>query len=272
MRNTVRKATRRSVAVTALLALMMSACGGDDDDAAKEESATTGEETNEWAAACDAYAAADGASLAEDVEGMVAALEDFTAAAPDAVAAAVEPFTALVQEDPEAAMESDVRAVAETAADAFALDSCGGTRLDLNALEYAFIGLPSEIEAGPVVLNLTNGSETGELHEAWVFRKNEGVTDAAADILALGEYPMTSMEGLAALTEQVSIVGVAFVEPEGGDTQDVTVIDLEPGDYVVACLLPENSGEFFAALETGEEVEAGEPHYTLGMVAELTVK
>jgi len=249
---------RRSIALMAMFSLAVAACGGDDG--------------GEGAAACDAFIAIDQAfTLDEDLEAGTVALEDFVAAAPDNVASEVEPLIPFLKDDVEAALESDELAAAEAAGDAYALDNCGDTRVDVEGFNFAFPGMPSELEAGRVAFNLTNQTQTDEAHEALLLRKNDGVTETPHDILSSALGASISVDATLEALEQFTLVAVGFVEPEGGDTQDVFVADLEPGEYIVACLLPVNSADLLEAYFAGEELE-GSSHFDAGMFAEFTVK
>ena len=101
--------------------------------------------------------------------------------------------------------------------------------------------------------------------------KNDGVDGPAHEVLAaaLNGHPV-SIETTLGSFEQFTFVGGGFVEPSGGDGFDVFVVDVEPGDYILACLLPENSAEEIGPYFEGEEVE-GRYHFHHGMFAEFTV-
>jgi hypothetical protein len=245
--------------ITAVLvsALVATGCGDDGDDDA--------------VAACDAFVAIDEASINEDMEALIASLDDFVATAPDDVASQVEPLVALIGEDPEAAFESEELAAAETASDDWALANCSDSRMELEALNFAFPGLPAEVEAGRVGFTMTNKTQTDEAHEALLLRKNDDVEGSAHDVLAKAlEGNPVSVETTLGALEQFSFVGAGLVEPPGGDDYDVFVADLEPGEYILACLLPVDSSQHIEAYFSGEEVE-GEYHFHRGMFAEFTV-
>jgi hypothetical protein len=244
-------------ATTLVAATGLGACG-DDAGAASE--------------VCDAFVAIDRElSINEDLEAGIAALEAFVDAAPDDVAADVEPLIPLLREDPEAAFESEELAVADAAADDFALENCHDARIDIEAVNFAFSGVPDEVDAGRIAFTITNHTQTDELHEALLLRKNDDVEGSAREVLAaaLNDRPV-SIETTLASFEQFALVGGGLVEPPGGDGFDVFVVDVEPGEYVLVCLLPENSAERIDPYFSGEEVD-GRYHFHHGMFAELTV-
>jgi hypothetical protein len=231
-----------------------------------------GEDAGAASEACDAFVAIDRElSINEDLEAGIAALVAFVEEAPDDVADAVEPLIPLLQEDPEAAFESEELAIADVAADDYALENCHDTRVDIEAVNFAFAGVPDEIDAGRVAFAITNHTQTDEVHEALLLRKNDGADTPAHEVLAaaLNDRPV-SVETTLASFEQFTLVGGGLVEPPGGDGFDVFVVDVEPGEYILACLLPENSSEKIEPYFGGEEVE-GRYHFHHGMFAEFTV-
>jgi hypothetical protein len=252
-----RTATAMAAAVMALAGL--AACGDDDGG-------------GDTAAACDAFVAIDREiSINEDFEAGVAAIQTFTDAAPDDVADQMQPLVELLEQDPEAAFESEELVMAETAADRYALDNCGDTTVELEAVNYAFTDAPSEVDAGRVAFSLTNHSQTDEAHEALLLRKNDDVTGSAHDAVAsaLGDQPV-SVETPFGAFEGFSLVGASVAEPPGGDAEDVFVVDLDPGEYILVCMLPVGSAELGEAYFMGEQIDA-DYHFEEGMFAEFTV-
>lgn len=266
---------RRSIAIMAVFSLAALACGDDDNGAADAGAAAADGSAEDAAAddtaACDAWVAATRAiDIDEDLEAGIAALEDVVATAPDDVAAAVEPVIPLLREDPAAALESEEALAADRAADDWSLDACGEARIDLEAVNFAFAGVPSEVDAGRVAFDLTNGTQTDEFHEALLLRENDDVAESPHDALAAGLGDTVSAAGTMAALEPFTLVGIGFVEPAGGDTEDVFVADLEPGEYIVACLLPADSADLVERYFAGEEID-GMRHFDHGMFAEFTV-
>ncbi|MCZ7528839.1 MAG: hypothetical protein M5U14_22170 [Acidimicrobiia bacterium] len=259
---TARRFARWPIVLVATIALIAAGCGDDDDN-----------ESQDHDAACDAWNRAEWAlGFEEDAETGVAALEDFVASAPADLAEAVEELVPMFREDLAAALESEELAEAEVAVDDFLLESCADTRVDVEAVNFAFNGIPAEIDAGRVVFNLTNRTQTAEFHEAFLLRLDDG---DAHDVLAAALDPdaisaENTMEALGELT--IVEGGLGFVEPPGGDEQDVFSADLEPGNYLLACLLPVGSDELIEPYFMGERIEGVERHFDDGMFASFTVK
>lgn len=131
-------------------------------------------------------------------------------------------------------------------ATALLLAACGGSapeiqQVTFTANEYSFEG-PTEIEAGLTRIKLDNQGQ--ELHHAQLIRLEQG----------------RSMQDLAAAMEEghapewVSFEGGASVAVPGDGTS--AVVDLEPGSYVLTCVIPDNEGT---------------PHAQHGMVMPLQV-
>lgn len=254
---------RRWIGALVVLGLLAAGCGGDDSNGPAAGGSND---------VCDAIAQAQRAiDVQTDPDAGLAALQDVVAAGPVSLSEEVVPFVELLAEDPAAAVESDESRTADAAIDRYISAECGDSQIAITARDFAFEGIPAEIASGPVAFTLRNESETGELHEAWIFRRHPGMTDPASDILSRAEFPITGPEGLAPILEVTDPVAIGFTEPPAADAVDVFLVDLEPGDYIVACLLPVDSGTFFASFETGEDISPGPPHFQSGMVAELTV-
>lgn len=251
---------RNRVLIAAALATAGVATGcGDDDDGGQTD------------AACDAFVAVDEASINDDIDGMITAIESFVGSAPDDVAGQVEPLVPLLRADPAAASESQELVVAETASDEWARDNCADREVALEASNFAFPDVPAELESGRIAFTMTNRSQTGEAHEALLLRKRDGVAGSAHDVLAaaLDGRPV-SVENTLGAFENFDFVGASLVEPPGGDDYDVFVVDLEPGEYIVACLLPVDSAAKLEAYFSGEDVD-GDYHLHRGMFAEFIV-
>ncbi|MGH9111113.1 MAG: hypothetical protein ACRDZN_02240, partial [Acidimicrobiales bacterium] len=67
--------------------------------------------------------------------------------------------------------------------EAFTDEECGWTRQEITAVDYAYEGLPERVDAGVARFAMVNEGE--ELHEIALFRKDEGVTASAEELLAL---------------------------------------------------------------------------------------
>ena len=55
------------------------------------------------------------------------------------------------------------------------LETCEWNTVDVRAADYAFQGVPSEVDAGVTSFEFTNGGT--EVHEMVLFRVNDGVTE-----------------------------------------------------------------------------------------------
>jgi hypothetical protein len=206
---------------------------------------------------CQAELAAEAAANGEDPSAAGPAFEALVAAAPADLKATVEDVIAHAQDGPGSPDFDTPYAEMIT----FVKENCGFTDVSLTTSEYAFGGLPTELAAGPAVFTVQNIGE--EFHEVLVMRKNDGVTETAEEILALPEEE--------AMTK-ATMVGAAFGAPGG---TSFTTMDLEAGDYIAVCFLPQGATPELMAQMTGPESSlppgAGPPHAMAGMVQEFTV-
>lgn len=122
-------------------------------------------------------------------------------------------------------------------------------RIDLEAFEYGFRGVPEAVQAGPAVVTLRNPGV--EHHEAVLWRRNAGVSQSFDELLAMPEEQRLPL---------ITFRSAGHSPP--GET-DVQEVPLEPGDYLLACFFPVGS--------VGNEIGTGPPHWQEGMRAELTV-
>ena len=251
--------TKRWTVVLLVLPLLLgvAACGDDDDD-----------DPEAWATADDAPDAGDAGKACQtyvdinaqfngepDPEVLGGLLDDLEANPPAEVAddlAVMIPAARTVLEsggEDFAPFETEEFGSAQTSADAYFYDACDAdTKLEATAVDYAFTGLPEELDAGSVFIKMTNGSTQGESHELGVMRRADGVTASFDEILALSEDEAES---------KVEFVGGAFAESEGD--VGVAFLDLEPGEYLAVCFIP-----------VGGE-DDGPPHFTKGMQHAFTV-
>jgi uncharacterized cupredoxin-like copper-binding protein len=174
--------------------------------------------------------------------------------APPEIADAVDVAVPAFKEDPEAAFEDPAVEEAVGQIDEFAATSCGYEAIDVGLEDYAFTGLPDEIEKGTVAFTLMN--EGAEAHEFFVLRlKGDATADDFADA--------TEEE----LEELGTPVGGGFALP--GETGYAIISFKKTGDYVAVCHIPVGSTDE-AAAEAAEA--AGAPsHASQGMVAEFEV-
>lgn len=219
------------------LAAVGAACEGDDDQLD--------------ATACDAYANFQ-AAMFGDPAGLVAAGEAFAAAVPDDLADSVDVMLAALSSADEGASETPEFAAAQTAVGNAVFDDCSAdATADVTGVDYSFTGMPAELAAGRLKLRFTNRTQTDEPHELVILAGTNGETAAE-----LKELPLEQLFGV------VRPVSVAFAGTKGGVA--TTLVDLEPGEYLVICTLPVGGPD---AAEDGP----GDPHANHGMVAALTV-
>lgn len=239
----------------------VAACGDDDDDsdAAASPSASEDEATEDGgdaAASCDVWFDIAEAFNGEPTpEQMTPLFDELEATAPEEIAdeiAVVVPTAREVLETEDfSKFETPEFGAAIAAADKHHYDECeADERIDVDAVDYAFTGMPAELEAGKTVfIAMTNATTHGEAHEMGIARKKEGVTETWDEILALGEDESET---------KIDFVGGTFAEGEG-DVGYVFMRDLEPGEYLAACFVP-----------VGGE-DDGNPHFMEGMKHEFTV-
>ena len=236
---------RVTVPIAVLGVLALAGCG--DDEGASEE----------YADFCQAELAMESATMGEDEAAIGAAAEKLIEASPDdesreSVQATLDAFEAL-EGPPDAAFN-------ETYGEMMAIvkDNCGFAEMDVTAEEYSFSGVDDEYDAGATVVTFENEGE--EFHELLVMRRVDGDETPVIDLL--------SMEQQEAETH-VTDVGGAFAGP--GQTS-YTALDLEPGNYIVVCFLPEGATqEAFDEMMAGGPEPEGDPHAMHGMTAEFEV-
>lgn len=139
----------------------------------------------------------------------------------------------------------------------------------IDGVDYAFENVPASIPAG-TRLGFRNESAS-ELHELVAFR-----LDTDGPLAELLVQPPSELEAM--LGEPVTVM----LQPPGASEAIVAVGDgtlAEPGRYVLMCFIPVGADpdEYMAAVAAAgggkpEGVAGGPPHFTAGMVAELTVE
>jgi len=143
--------------------------------------------------------------------------------------------------------------------------------VEVTAVDFAFEGLPSTIEAG-TRLTLANDAPA-ELHEIVAIRLPDDETRTVEELMQLPESELGPLleSGPPALV---------ILTPPGSD-EIVAVGDgtlTEPGRYVVLCGIPTGVApqDYLDAVEAAggqkPEVEGGPPHFVHGMFADLTVE
>lgn len=130
------------------------------------------------------------------------------------------------------------------------LETCEWNTVDITAADYAFQGVPSELDAGVASFEFKNGGT--EVHEMVLFRRNDGVTETVDQLLAMPEEEVET---------KTTMVAATGANP---GQQEYAIADLTPGTYAMICFVPEGT--------TSEEAYgSGQPHSMRGMVFEFTV-
>jgi hypothetical protein len=172
---------------------------------------------------CAAEVALEAAASSEDPAAMGPAFEAVVAAAPEDVRPMVEDVLAHAEAGPgDPAFDEAYGAMID-----YMIANCGYPVIDVTAQEYAFVGIPEEIAAGPTIFNITNKGE--QVHEMIVFRISDDVDLSVQEILQL---PDEETEGMA------EDVGGTFVLP--GNTGHA-VLNLTPGRHAALCFIPEGT-------------------------------
>lgn len=227
---------RGLVALTLGAIVVASGCGDDDDSSLS-------------AAGCDAYVAigasmfGDPAAIPDAVAGLGAessgGLESAATTYGDALLAAVD--------GDEAALESDEFRAADGELGEAVLASCDTVAaLDVRGIDFAFEGIPDEVESGRVSIEFTNDTADAEPHEMLVMKRLDGADEPVTELL---ELPEDELFG------KVMPVAVTFADDAGGT--NVALVDLEAGSYIAICMIPTHGD--------------GPPHAVNGMVDEFTV-
>jgi uncharacterized cupredoxin-like copper-binding protein len=238
-------------------------------DSATTEPATTDAAEADIDAVCEAYTEITFAFNAEP-EGdpaeflqntVVPLIETLEANAPSEVADSLGVMTSAAQQvvdsggEDFSAFEAPEFSEAQSEVDPYMFENCTyDATYEVSLIDYAFEGMPSEIEAGRVAILVTN--EGSEAHEMALMSKAEGVTESWQELVELPEEEAM---------EKVNFVGGAFAPTTG--SQGLLVVDIEPGEYAALCFIPTGT-----TMDGGEMTEGtGPPHLVQGMVQEFTV-
>jgi plastocyanin len=161
-------------------------------------------------------------------------------------------------------------ACGEAAGKAPAEDSAAPETIEVVGVDYAFEGVPATVPVG-TELTFRNDSDV-EAHEMVVFRIADDEERPITELLALpqeegAESPLTFLGGAAAVPGAES-VGL------GGSPAATTLT--EPGRYALVCHLPVGAdpdaiAEALQGADGPPDLGDAPPHFTEGMVTELTV-
>jgi uncharacterized cupredoxin-like copper-binding protein len=119
-----------------------------------------------------------------------------------------------------------------------------GGVIEVTARDFAFEGLPAELEAGTHKFHFANAGS--EPHELLIFKNPEGLS--LEEIMELGPE-----EG----PKHVEVATMTFAEP-GKSSDAPAVAELTPGEYAVVCFIPTPTD--------------GKAHFQHGMHATFTVR
>lgn len=193
-------------------------------------------------------------------------VNDMAAAAPEAFRSDIDDLVVayehLAETGDYAVLDEGGLPILDVTVHGFALDQCGWNRVELTVSDYAFEGLPETYELSEPATDVLDAPVTSfdfrnngeEVHELALFRKAEGVTAAAEELLELPQEEAMSM---------LEMVGAPEVIEPGHYGYKVAA--LEPGDYIAVCFIPTGTTDLDDA--PGD----APPHFTHGMFAELTV-
>ena len=255
---TMRTRWKATLLVLPLL-LGVAACGDDDDEPAASGSASEEPaEGDEAAVACDTWldiaAAFNGEPTIEQMEPLFAEMEaNAPAEIADDLDVAISTARQVLETGDFAAFETPEMGEALSNSDGYFFEHCeADSKVEVTAVDYAFTGIPDELDAGLTFAKLTNGSSGGEAHELLIMRKVDGETAGFDELLALGEEEAAG---------RIEFVGAAFAAAEGDSS--VAYLDLTPGEYVAVCFVPVGGGE--------DEGPGTVTHHDEGMVHEFTV-
>jgi hypothetical protein len=154
--------------------------------------------------------------------------------------------------------------------DDYARDNCPDDIVDVEAVNFALVGVPDHLDAGRVMFDVVNHTQTDEFHEVLLLRQHDDVEGSPHDVLMSALMGPTSAEQSLAALEPFDLIGATLVEPDGPGASDAFAVDLATGDYIVACLLPVDSAELLDPYFDGEQVDIVQ-HVHSGMFAEFTV-
>jgi hypothetical protein len=168
------------------------------------------------------------------------------------VAAAVEE---LALSGDAAAYDNDTVDLARSRLHDFDVEHCELASKPVTMADYSFTAV-EDVQAGAVSFDVTN--EGTEYHELAIVMKRVGVTRSFDQILAIDEPA----------EQQRFATYVGGVEPVAPGAEGFTVVDLRPGEYLVACFLAVGSTP--EPFEAGADI-TGAPHVDRGMKGEFRV-
>lgn len=202
--------------------------------------------TGNVAAFCEARAGTEAAFNSEDEQQIKTGLDALNTNAPPEIATDVTLVTKQLGKNAQKAFDNKRFLAALERVDSFVLASCGFPEVDVAGIDYEFQGIPATIPAGTTAFKFTNEAPK-EHHEMVVIRLKPGKTIAAKKLLALPDKKVEKLVEFATAAEA------------GPGDFSVTITELTPGHYIVACFHP-----------VGDK-KNGKPHWVKGMRAEFDV-
>jgi hypothetical protein len=172
--------------------------------------------------------------IAEPVASMFAALDEF------------------VSTGDFAALESPEFAEATAEVYPYLVEGCGLAPLDVEATDYAFSGVPQQLDAGLYVLQLENNSEA-EFHEVTFAKIVDDAELTVPEILALPEEEAE---------QYVETFGGGTFAPPGETGR--AVLSLTEGTWAYVCFIP-------VGASPENEEGTGPPHFMEGMQGSVDV-
>lgn len=265
------------------VALLAAGCGGDDDEGSVPTSGNSPTTPSTAAAAaapadlttyCTAEAAIESAAVPdtstavsdEEVAGILQTWATDTMqplvgpvvdTAPDEVAADIQTLADALDAvassgDPNALSAPEVLTAQETV-HAYDLENCDWAEVDVVATDYSYGGITPDAAAGITSFELDN--QGSEPHELRIFRKADGVSTAAEELLGLPEDQLA--------TQAPEVSSGAYATP---GSSSYFVADLQPGSYFAACSVLVGSND-----QTAPPADDAPHHFDEGMVVEFTV-
>ncbi len=186
------------------------------------------------------------------------------AASPSASASAAASASGDASASPSGSADASASASAGASGGASAEPSgVAGADMTVTGVDYAFAGIPDQVDAGTVLGFRNNGNE---VHEMVVVRINDDVAQTLPELLALPQEEAM---------ELVQQVGRAIADP--GEDAEETVTLAEAGNYGMICFIPIGTTSVpegtpppsGAPVPSG--VGSGPPHFTVGMIKQFTV-
>jgi plastocyanin len=171
-------------------------------------------------------------------------------------------------EDDAAAGDTTTESTAEAPSSS---EAPAGETVEIELVDYAFEGIPDSVPAGTKIT--VKNSSTVEFHELVAFKLPDDETRSSEELVNLPEDELGAL--FAGEPATVLLAG-----PHGGH-QTAAVGDgtlAEPGRYLILCSIPTGADpeEIEASLDSeeppAEDPDAGPPHFTQGMHAEIIVE